>query len=121
MADAGSGRIQKVSDSLAIAGQVGAEDFSHGSLGRQSQLRRLRRGKAADKAEARTVVSEFESRAELELVGAILRRRTPEGDGVTEVPRIRGEMLVVASIAYEAGQSVVDLKIETAYAAERIP
>ena len=101
MADAG-GRVQEVTG-RAIPGQVGAEDFSHGSFRGQAQVGRLRRGKAADQAEAGTVVSKFEGRAEFELVRAILRRRAHEGGGTAEIPCVGREMLVAAGIADETG------------------
>ena len=71
MADAGSGGVEEVS-SRSVAGQVGAEDFPHGSLGRQSQVRRLWRVEASDQAHPRTVVSQFKGCAKFELMGAIL-------------------------------------------------
>ena len=58
--------------------------------------------------------------SEFKLVGAILQRGAHEGGGTAEIPSVRGEMLIIAVIAFEAGQRVIDLKIDILNAAERI-
>ena len=66
------------------------------------------------------MVSEFKGGTKFELVGPIFLSGAGEAGGITEVPRVRSEVLVAATIAYETGQSVVYLQIETAQTAEWI-